>query len=173
MRLSGFFNRLIVGAAMLSTVIGASPALANGISLSSSQQSVQPIKDVALAAGGVFGGQVVASDGQPIAGAAVALQQGGQAVAQAVSDKNGAFAFQNVPGGTYVVATEGASAPYRLWAPQTAPPAADSAVMLVKGNDVVRGQFGGVSHAGVIVTTLVVGGLTWGIIEILDDDSSS
>ena len=172
MKFTGLVNRLLVGAAVLSMIVSTSPAIAGGIALPSSRQVVQPVMDVSLMAGGVFRGQVVAADGQPSAGAAVVLQQGTQRVAETISDENGAFAFQGVSGGTYVVSTDGVATAYRLWAANTAPPAAQPAAMLVKSGETVRGQFGG-GASGVIITSLVVGGIVWGVVEISNNAPSS
>ncbi len=171
MKSNGLLSRILVGAAIVSTTISSSPVMAAGLTAPASQQAVQPVADVSLAKGGIFRGHVVGLDGQPIAGSAVVLTQGDRRLAETVSDESGAFAFQGVTGGTYAVSAAESTAVYRLWADQTAPPKARNAALLVKDGEVVRGNLGNAS--GIVVTTLVVGGLTWGIIEILDDDSGS
>jgi len=165
MRITGLLNHLVVSAVIVSTVVGSSPAIAAGPLAPPSQAAPQTIQDVSLAPGGLFRGQLVATNGQAIAGTPVVLQQQNRPLAETVTNERGEFAFQGVPGGIYLVSAAGEASTYRLWAPNTAPPVAQPAAMLVQQGDIVRAQVGG---SGLILSTLVVGGLTWGIIEIMD-----
>jgi hypothetical protein len=102
-----------------------------------------PVSDVALADGGVLRGQVVNPQGAPLPSQAVAVRQQQRIIASARTDQDGRFSISGLPGGVYQIATADGAGVYRLWAPQTAPPAAQPAAMIVSGQQVVRGQLGG------------------------------
>ena len=95
---------------------------------------------VALQNDGVLLGQVVDAQGHAMAQVPVSVQAVGQQVVRAVTDKTGKFAVPNLKGGVYEVASVGHVDVYRLWAPHTAPPAAQHGLMLVSSNDLVRAQ---------------------------------
>ena len=63
-------------------------------------------------------------------------------VAFAQTDQAGQFALANMSGGVYELQTPASSGVYRLWAPRTAPPAAEEGVLLVTGDGVQLGQKG-------------------------------
>jgi len=119
------------------------------------------VTDVTLSAGGTLTGQVVDGQGIGIDGALVSLRQSGQEVAQTLTNGEGRFSVTNLRGGTYEIATGQQVAIYRCWAPNTAPPAAKSNVLLVSDNTTARGQYGpGVDV--ITISTLVLGGLAAG-----------
>jgi hypothetical protein len=98
------------------------------------------IIDVALGEGGVLVGQVVDAQGAAIRGLPVSIRSGGREVLQATTDANGHFAAPGLKGGVYEVAAAEHHGLYRLWAPKTAPPAANRGIMAVIG-DAVRAQY--------------------------------
>jgi Carboxypeptidase regulatory-like domain len=100
------------------------------------------IMDVALAAGGVFSGQLVDPQGRPQSGSSVELLQQQQTVATTTTDQDGRFSIPGLQGGMYQVVAGQEMRLYRLWAPDTAPPGARQSVMLVAAGQVVRGQRG-------------------------------
>lgn len=106
------------------------------------------IADVALADGGVFVGKVVNAQGAPIAATTVSIRQAGQEVASAVTDETGSFAAAGLRGGQYEVVAADGSVVYRLWAPGTAPPAANTAALVVTGSEVFSGQYAPYSEGG-------------------------
>lgn len=106
------------------------------------EQPTSGIKDVALAPGGVLVGQVVDPQGAFRSGSTVVIQQGDQEIVRTQTDQNGVFAARGIRGGQYLVASENGQCLCRLWAPDTAPPAASNAVVVVTGQDVVRAQWG-------------------------------
>ncbi len=97
-------------------------------------------KDVVLHDGGVLLGQIVDSQGGALIDAPVVLMSGTKEIARAQTDRGGKFSVAGLKGGVYEVASPGHRGLYRLWAPQTAPPAAQQGLMLVTANDFVRGQ---------------------------------
>jgi hypothetical protein len=108
----------------------------------STVDSTNYIVDVALRPGGILVGQVVDQQGTTMAGKVVSIQYSNYEVARATSDANGVFAARGLRGGQYQLLTDDGISMCRLWAPNTAPPAARPAALLVSGNDVVRGQWG-------------------------------
>ncbi|REJ64484.1 MAG: carboxypeptidase regulatory-like domain-containing protein [Planctomycetota bacterium] len=169
MKTTGFAGRLAMSVAVVSMTIGASPAMAVKAAAIEKQQIARPVTDVSLADNGVFRGQIVAANGQPVAGTAVVLKKNNQVVATTLSDESGAFAFGGVDGGSYTVTAAGTSAAYRLWAPQTAPPVAQSAALLVNRGEIIRGQIG----SGSILAGALLGGVIYGVYEIMDSDDGS
>jgi hypothetical protein len=103
-------------------------------------QTAPAVADIALAEGGVFTGKVVNAQGAPLASATVSLQQAGLEIANTVTNEEGVFAVQGVRGGLYQVVSEGGVVSYRLWAPNTAPPAANQSALIVTGDAILAGQ---------------------------------
>ena len=106
------------------------------------QQPPALITDVELQDGGVFQGTVVDAAGAAMTNTKVVVLKQGRTVAETATDDSGRFAIGQLRGGTYQVVTARSSGVYRLWAPQTAPPAARTTALLVEGGDVFRGQMG-------------------------------
>jgi hypothetical protein len=98
--------------------------------------------DIALRQGGLLVGQVVDRQGVPQANQTVSIQYGPHEVVRTVTDHNGTFAAQGLRGGQYQLVTHEGISVCRLWAANTAPPAARPAALVVTGNQVVRGQWG-------------------------------
>jgi hypothetical protein len=97
--------------------------------------------DVALGDEGTLHGQVVDAQGKPLGRMAVSIQQFDREVAAAVTDDSGRFRIIGLRGGTYRIAAGETAAVYRLWAANTAPPAAgDAALVVLGGPQVVRGN---------------------------------
>ena len=99
--------------------------------------------DIALNTGGLLVGQVVNTEGQALVATQVVLKSGGKEVARCQTDKEGAFQVAGLKGGAVQIASAGTEGNCRLWAPGTAPPAAQQGLLVVAEGEVVRGQ-----HAG-------------------------
>lgn len=115
-----------------------------GIVCPSSVLAIEPAaaaKDVALRPGGVLVGQVIDQQGAPKAGSPVVLLQNEQVIVDTTTDANGVFAAQGLRGGQYQIITPDGHKLCRFWAADTAPPSAADAVVVVAGNEVVRGQW--------------------------------
>lgn len=95
--------------------------------------------DVALQPEGMLIGQLVASTGKPQADAEVKLMLADGREAVAKTNKDGGFAFKGVRGVAHLQ-TDNAAILVRSWAPGAAPPSATPAVLLIEGQDFVRGQ---------------------------------
>jgi hypothetical protein len=98
--------------------------------------------DVELRPGGVLVGQVVDSSGTPMAAVRVSLRLPDREVAAAVTDRVGSFSVSGLGGGTYEIVAGQARDVYRVWVPGTAPPQAQSAVLITPQGHKVRGQGG-------------------------------
>jgi hypothetical protein len=127
------------------------------------------VRDVALQPGGILQGQVVDVQGKPGAGApiqVVRLTAPQALVASGRTDREGRFQVAALKGGIYSLQTGETTLVCRLWAPDTAPPAAVPAVLLVSNGTVVRGNLGdmttlewslvGVAAAAAIAVPVVV-----------------
>jgi len=159
--------------------------------------STPKIKDVELAEGGTLAGRVFSLSGKPIKNAKITLRQGAAKIAVVQSDENGVFTATNLRGGLYHVQCGCSNQLYRAWAPETAPPAANSNVVLVTNEQVVRAQHScpycedegceycngedhvyhceEEEHVGVDIFTIAlittsIAALTVGIIALTDDD---
>jgi hypothetical protein len=143
----------------------ASPSVATGA-----------VRDAALQPGGVLHGQVVDAQGKAVAHAVVRLVRAGVENAPvAVSETNaqGQFEFARLSGGVYRLETAAGGAMYRLWTPDTAPPSATRAALLVQGDSTVRGNLGGLHW---LEWTLIGIGVAAAIaipLALADDDDAS
>ena len=137
---------------------------------------VVAITDVQLHQGGTLVGQIVNADGAPLKATEVRLQQAGAPVTSTVTNEKGFFKVSELRGGVYQVAAADGYGTYRMWAVNTAPPAAKPGVLLVSGNTIVRGQQQGYVYW--LTNPWVLAGLIGAAITIPialnnDDDSSS
>lgn len=134
----------------------------------------RPITDVSLGEGGLLKGRMVDSQGKPLDGAVITLTQSDRRIAQATTNAQGEFAVRNLKGGVYQVATPQGTKIVRAWAPQTAPPSAKEALVLVAGDPALRGQFGYVEPDDLFLMALGVAGVTLAAIAVakLDDVES-
>ncbi len=98
------------------------------------------ISDVALGAGGTLNGQVVDAVGSGVEGAVVTIRRGDVVAATAVSGRQGYFAIAGLQGGVVQVSAGQGIGVYRLWAAETAPPAAGNAALIVSDPTTIRGQ---------------------------------
>jgi hypothetical protein len=117
-----------------------------GVCLSGAVSAAPPapepvVHDVALAAGGVFQGQLLDAQGAAKVGDQVTLLLDQRPIAKAETSAQGQFAFQGVRGGVYQLAAAGEVETYRLWAPGTEPKGVGRMAMMVADRSVVRGQY--------------------------------
>jgi hypothetical protein len=100
------------------------------------------VVDVELRPGGMLVGQVLDAGAQPVSDADISILSGDSAVASTRTDASGLFAVTGLRGGMHQVQTNDTAQVCRLWAPGTAPPTSPSAVQIVTGDEIVRGQWG-------------------------------
>lgn len=120
------------------------------------------ISDAALQNGGTLHGQLVDQEGLPQKGVDVVLRHDLRVVAVTKTDSLGRFAITGLRAGVYQVVTTRGSHVYRLWAPKTAPPAAQQRILLVTASEIVRGQID-MDRYGPAIRGAVAGGLITGL----------
>jgi len=136
MRLSEWLRVMLVAVLVLGFSFPRSAVVAAGIG----DQAM--IRDIALQQGNTLVGQVLSKDGNPVAGVPVTISRDNQVLATATTNEQGLFAFRGLKGGVYQLSSANGVAAYRVWQPQTAPPGASPAALVVAGEDAVRGQLG-------------------------------
>lgn len=99
-----------------------------------------PAPDVELDRRGCLQGMVVDVQGAPVAHAVVVIEAGGQEVGRTETDGLGRFVMGPLCGSAYQLRVGHQRRLVRIWAADTAPPAAKPMVLVVLGGDVVRGQ---------------------------------
>ena len=97
--------------------------------------------DIALYENGQMQGKVVNRAGVAVAFVPIILHQSGALVAQMETDRDGMFRIENLRGGVYALQAGNAKRLYRVWAPGTAPPAADRSALVIVNEEITRGQF--------------------------------
>ncbi len=149
-----------------------------------SKSNVQ-VTDVVLHKGGLLVGSFVGDKGEAVKANQVALRKDGKVIATATTNDKGQFGIRGLRSGVYEVATARGNGFFRLWSKETAPPSAHPAVIIVAGNEVLRGQyeeerrgtctlFDPQSPAYQALTLgLGAGGLATGIIALTEDDNGS
>lgn len=98
------------------------------------------IADVGLTSAGALMGQVVDSQGKPVANSPVEIAAAGRKPTLATTNDQGYFAVNNLSAGVYVASAPGTSKMVRVWSPRTAPPAASQGVLLVQPELTARAQ---------------------------------
>ncbi|GAF78483.1 unnamed protein product [marine sediment metagenome] len=108
--------------------------------------------DVALGPNGTLDGQLVDDSDIGVPGRMIEVTASGDQTpaAQTVTDNSGRFRLAGLRGGVYQVASTDTTQLARLWAADTAPPAADGEMLMVAGRSTVRGQdmFGSMGSLG-------------------------
>jgi len=129
----------------------------------------QPVVDLALSGNGQMHGKVVKGSGAPLANAAVVVTSSNGERFETKTDEKGEFTITGLKGGMYSIATASGIGTVRAWAAHTAPPKAVAQILLVHGDEIVRGQGNGRGWLGglPIHDTLIIGGLiTTGVIVL-------
>ena len=133
------------------------------------------VHDIELAAGGIMTGQVVDAQGSACRDVPVRLvkmgSRGGK-IATKTTGAQGQFAFAGLAGGVYRLEAAGTAAVYRAWVPNTAPPSASQAALVVQGDPAVRGNLGAVSPLGWALIAVGVAAAIAIPIALDDDDAS-
>lgn len=105
------------------------------------RETFRPVtRDVSLGAAGELRGTLVDKNGVPLANRVVVAVGADKSSLQSISDAEGHFRFPGAKPGLYGVASESSYQACRCWAAHTAPPVAASELMLVEGNQTLRGQ---------------------------------
>ena len=144
----------------LSTIL-ASQSAVFGAGLNATSKSPRT-DDVSLQAGGELRGQILDQQGRPKAFTKIVLWQNQQVVRNAKTDLTGRFIMRGLKPGAYQIQSEVASKSVRLWAPRTAPPVAQQAVLLVTGSETARAQIAS-GRYGPAIRGAIAGGVITGL----------
>jgi len=139
-------------------------AVVNQTTASQTGVPAMQVVDIELHDGGLLLGQIVGPAGKPLANTRVSLRLLDREVATTTTNQSGYFLVQGLRGGTYEIIAGSSRRLYRLWAPGTAPPAAQPGALIVVGGHQVRGQQGPVGYwlgnpwviAGIVATAVTV-----------------
>ena len=168
-------SRLIQGTVAVLTLCGMlipAPILSAATPGAAPQLAAGQVADVELGARGTLQGQLLDGQGNAKANEVVALRGDNGQVVTTRTDQRGGFVFAGLRGGTYQCASGDSVAVCRVWSARTAPPQAKPGVLLIAGDQVVRG---GLSGGGWRTAAAIVGiaALGYAVYEIVDDDSGS
>lgn len=146
-----------------------------GMLVGQTVQAASPIiRDVALQPGGVLNGQVLNEQAVAQAHAKLAVVHKGKPLTVTETDAAGRFVLTGLEPGIYELHLAEGGGAYRVWAPQTAPPAAEEGALLIQDSRVVRGNHGG-GHFGWLANPWVLAAIVAAAIAIplaIDDDAS-
>lgn len=122
-------------------ILAANPQAANSQAASRPEAKSPVVHDIALGNGGVLRGQVVDRDGTPAREMDIRVSPVSDQPQQPIvvkTDDQGHFQIAGLQGGVHRVETSQGAAIFRLWAPNTAPPAAKKGVLIVDSKEAVR-----------------------------------
>jgi hypothetical protein len=97
-------------------------------------------RDVTLGPASELRGQLVDKNGVRLPNRIVVAVHADKSSLQSVSDANGQFHFPRAKPGMYQVASQQSYQLCRCWAANTAPPAASKRLLMVEGDQTIRGQ---------------------------------
>jgi len=124
------------------------------------------IPDVSLSQDGAFFGKVIDTQGRPITKAQILFSQANKTVAKVSSQQHGEFRVTGLRPGVYqVVVSPNQAVTVRVWNKQSAPPTARPELLVIVGDETVRGQ----RRLGELLpleNKLVVGGMVAAAIAI-------
>lgn len=119
------------------------------------------VRDIKLQQGGTLKLKVLSLDGQQIAQQVVQVSFQQSVIAATKTNEAGEVVISGLRPGVHVVHSGDSSQAYRLWAPETAPPAAISNPAFVVGMESALGQYGPPMMApGFLATTVTAAALT-------------
>ena len=153
-------NRGICWLVALSTILASQSAVL-GAGLNATTKSIRT-DDVSLQADGELRGHILDQQGRPKALTKVVLWQNQRVVGYAKTDITGRFIIRGLKPGAYQIQSEVGGKSVRLWTPQTAPPVAQQAVLLVAGSETARAQIDTAKY-GPAIRGAIAGGLLTGL----------
>jgi hypothetical protein len=98
------------------------------------------VHDVELTEQGTLEGCVVDQDGMTLAAAPVILMRQEREAARVATDRQGAFSVGGLRGGVYTIVVDTDACVCRVWSAGTGPPHAGRQLLIVRGEQVERGQ---------------------------------
>lgn len=135
------------------------------VTKSPERPQTRSIKDVVLQDGGVLTGRFVDDGGVPVDGARLVVRQKDRVASVVITDARGEFAAKGLTRGVYRIESPTATADYRVWEADEAPPSARPIALLVSQNPTLRGQYG-YRTLDLITLGLGAGGVTLGVLAL-------
>ena len=154
---------------LLTAIVGSTVAFANN----SAQPTPTPpghlrprAVDISLSQNGVFSGKVVDAQARPVEKAEILFRQSGKQVAKVSTSRNGDFDVTGLTPGVYqIVVLPDRTLTVRVWNKRSAPPVARPELLIVIGDDTIRGQRR-IGELLPLENTVVVGGMVAAAIAI-------
>lgn len=114
-------------------------------------------RDVSLGGASEIHGQLVDKNGAPLANRVVVAVHTDKSSLQTVSDANGLFRLRDAKPGLYQIASERSYQLCRCWADGTAPPSSSKQLLMVEGDQTIRGQrpFGELLSGPVLIALII------------------
>ena len=123
------------------TARSAAPAASVQYKTTPPRETARPVtRDVTLGPDSELRGQLVDKNGVRLPNRIVVAVHADKSSLQSVSDANGQFHFPRAKPGMYQVASQQSYQLCRCWAANTAPPAASKQLLMVEGDQTIRGQ---------------------------------
>lgn len=122
------------------------------------------MRDVELDTAGDLHGTLTSAEGQPLKATELIVRQNGEVLSKAQSQVDGRFVIHGLRPGLYELNTTRFAGLFRVWAPRSAPPSAQTNFLVVEGETVIRAQQWNAWRralilSGVIITSGVIGGV--------------
>jgi hypothetical protein len=132
-------------------------------------------RDVVLDDQGLLHGTLTNAQGHPQAATELVIRRGGNLLTTIKSQTDGRFVVRDLRPGLYEINTDRSYGLFRVWTPQSAPPVAQPAALIVQRTSVIRAQEWNAWRralilGGVIITSGVIGGVIG--YNIKEDDAS-
>ena len=141
MRITGIFRRLVLVITCVAMLLPSAWAdTPTGPAAAPREKRTIIAHDIVLDGQGGLQGVVVDVQGVPQARVPVVLVKGNREVGRVKADGTGRFRVAGLRGGVYVLQAGGQGKVVRAWTAKVAPPAAKPLVLMVVGNELVRGQ---------------------------------
>lgn len=164
------FSRTMVWAAAIGFMIQSVPCAAYAA------ESAGPvIRDIAMTSAGVFQGQFIGQDGQPVSAAQVVVRGENEADSEAITDAEGRFEIAGLAPGVYQVTAGDTTQQVRVWTNAAAPPSAASTALISQNVVRAQGFYYDYGTMGVVLGLVGIGLGTAALIELDDccDHSTS
>lgn len=135
------------------------------VTKSPERPQARSFKDVVLQDRGILRGRFVDDAGTPIDGARLVVRQNDRVASVVITDARGEFAASGLTRGVYRIESPSATADYRVWEADEAPPSARPVALVVSQSPTLRGQFG-YRTLDLITLGLGAGGVTLGVLAL-------
>jgi hypothetical protein len=173
------FNQTVGRTLLAIVVLGVSSRSATSADTPTPGGVTTPVQDGVLLDQNVLLGQVVDPNGRPAALQDVSVRQNDRVLVTNRTAADGRFAVSGLRPGVYQIATPSTVTSVRLWTPETAPPVAESEVIVVHGGPIVASPLQRAGWIRILGNPWVMGGIAVTAVAVpvtlaeIDDSSSS